>query len=453
MQVKLEHLAEYLARMEPPVEADPNPRAKAVPQPYQKAFVEDKSNVVIALGGNRSGKTEAAAIKSARRLLAAPPWYGAPFWVVGQSYDMAAEVCWTEKLSKYIPEALIQDIVWMDRKLGHPRTVFLRNGWRIEFKSMEQGREKFQARSLAACWIDEQFPAPIFLEIFARTSESRGQIFASLTPINPDPYLQSKYEEQAKGWSFHRFLTRDNKYLNTEWVEAFEREIPEPFKSVRLLGDFGGFEGAVYPMFSRSLCVIDKPSDDLISKQNTVLSLDFGFSNPFVCLWGYRDGDGVWTIYDEYYKSQTRMADHFSEITARNKLHKRAIVRVWADPEDAQSRSELSALGLSTLAASKTVRSGIEEVQRLMTPRSNGLPRLRIAAHCTNLIRELSTYRWAPRTEKREPDEPLKVNDHTCDALRYMLYSEGKWGVTRPAARSAPISNMMNSYKEVMRYG
>ena len=32
-------------------------------------------------------------------------------------------------------------------------------------------------------------------------------------------------------------------------------------------------------------------------------------------------------------------------------------------------------------------------------------------------------YRWAEGTEMRDPqDQPLKVNDHTVDALRYAIF-------------------------------
>ncbi len=433
------------------MESLPKQRTTAVatpePQPYQVPFVADTAPVVIALGGNRSGKTEAGAIKAATRLLSKPPWYGAPFWIVGQSYEMAAEVCWIEKLSKYIPESMIRDIAWMSQRLGWPKTIMLTNGWRIELKSQEQGREKFQARSVGGAWIDEQFSESIFVEMFARTSESAGQIFATLTPINPDPFLQERFENGHAGWSFHKFSTRSNQFLREDWVDSFESQIPDAFRSVRLLGDFGGFEGTVYPMFTRKLYVIEPLPPASIVNKSCTMAIDFGFSNPFVCLWGYKDSDGGWTIFDEYYQPQRRMAEHCTQIKARNQG--RHIARTWADPEDAQARAELTSLGLSTLSASKSVRKGIEEVQRLMMVRPNGEPRLKITSNCVNLIRELSSYRWEPKSERRQPDQPLKVDDHTCDALRYLLFSESLWGVKIPEGKHFS-SGLVAGFSEVM---
>ena len=49
------------------------------PADYQAAFVDDPSRVVVARGGNSSGKTEAGAIKVARILKQAPPYQNCPF--------------------------------------------------------------------------------------------------------------------------------------------------------------------------------------------------------------------------------------------------------------------------------------------------------------------------------------------------------------------------------------
>jgi hypothetical protein len=61
-------------------------------------------------------------------------------------------------------------------------------------------------------------------------------------------------------------------------------------------------------------------------------------------------------------------------------------------------------------------------------------PRLFIhRKRCPNLVRELGTYRWRQGTEsERNPmdprPEPLKKDDHACDALRYILLSEEQYG-------------------------
>lgn len=46
-----------------------------------------------------------------------------------------------------------------------------------------------------------------------------------------------------------------------------------------------------------------------------------------------------------------------------------------------------------------------------------GPPGLLVAPGCPNTIREMLGYRW----DEKNPDKPCKENDHTCDALRYLV--------------------------------
>ncbi len=44
-----------------------------------------------------------------------------------------------------------------------------------------------------------------------------------------------------------------------------------------------------------------------------------------------------------------------------------------------------------------------------------------ICSECTNLIREMESYVWHPKCAEKGEDEPYKMNDHSVDALRYVL--------------------------------
>jgi len=80
-------------------------------------------------------------------------------------------------------------------------------------------------------------------------------------------------------------------------------------------------------------------------------------------------------------------------------------------------------LGIRTIPAKKDIHLGIEAVQTVLKVQGNGKPRLFIFKGCTNTVREMAGYKWAEGTETKDAkDEPLKVNDHTCDCLRYTIY-------------------------------
>lgn len=359
-------------------------------------------------------------------------------WIVSKSYEMVGNVAWGEKLKRYITPDTIRWISYVNKARDWPGAIGLKTGWVLEFKSWEQGRDAFQARSIGGAWFDEQFPADVFFETFARTSDFNAPIWITLTPIDPDPFLQERYDNPPADWAWFSLDLEDNRksrggYLDDSWVDAFIAQTPEEFKDVRIHGKFAGFQGAVFKSWRREVHVCPPfagnvpPADGLV-----IRSIDFGFNNPFVCLWMYRDRDGVWTVYDEHYQPQKLLRDHAAVIHAQP-TPRHLIARTWADPEDAQSRNELAALGIQTSSAKKAVMLGIEQVCKLLMVQGNGKPRLRVTENCKHTLREMATYRWETNNSDRRSaaDAPAKVNDHTVDALRYGVYSEavdgGHW--------------------------
>jgi phage terminase large subunit len=103
---------------------------------------------------------------------------------------------------------------------------------------------------------------------------------------------------------------------------------------------------------------------------------------------------------------------------------------------DAEDRATLDAAGIPTLPAHKAVKPGIEAVQKRLRKAGDGRPRLFIHRGCTvardprlveakkpaSTAEEVAGYIWAPARPNRPPkEEPLKVNDHGADAMRYFV--------------------------------
>ena len=103
---------------------------------------------------------------------------------------------------------------------------------------------------------------------------------------------------------------------------------------------------------------------------------------------------------------------------------------------DAEDRATLERHGISTYPAHKAVKPGIEAVQVRMRKAGDGKPRLFVLKGCTVLrdprlieggkpastVEELPGYVWAPPLANRAPkEEPLKLNDHGADTMRYFV--------------------------------
>jgi len=194
---------------------------------------------------------------------------------------------------------------------------------------------------------------------------------------------------------------------------------PTEVQATRIKRHFAVFAGAVYKIFAQDTHVIKPfkiPSDWVRYR-----SIDWGFNNPFCCLWLARDPDRRWYVYAEHYQPRESLAYHaekVKQVSGREKYR-----ATWAD-HDAQERFEFKKLRIATLPAKKDIHLGIESVQAALKVQGDGKPRLFIFKNCQHTISEMAGYRWAEGTETKDPtDEPLKVNDHCPDCIRYCLFS------------------------------
>jgi phage terminase large subunit len=190
-----------------------------------------------------------------------------------------------------------------------------------------------------------------------------------------------------------------------------------------------------------------------------VWSVDFGYSNPFVCQMWAEDPDGRLILYREIYHTKKTVDVHAADILATvSKLDPRYIHpsnekrfahhgRTWYEPKprsiicdhDSENREVLAReLGIGTTAAHKSVDTGIEAVNMRMVVAGDGRPRLLIMRDCvvrrdpdlveakkpTCTAEEIPGYVWLKRkigTDPSTTEEPLKKDDHGCDAMRYRV--------------------------------
>jgi phage terminase large subunit len=115
---------------------------------------------------------------------------------------------------------------------------------------------------------------------------------------------------------------------------------------------------------------------------------------------------------------------------------------------DAEDRATLERhLGMGTVAAKKTVSDGIQAVQARLRPAGDGKPRLFVvrgalverdpeleaAKKPLCLEDEIGGYVWDLKDGKQPKEQPVKENDHGCDAMRYVCAERDLGG--RPRIR------------------
>jgi hypothetical protein len=304
-----------------------------------------------------------------------------------------------------------------------------------------------------------------------------GGQFAEFTPIDPElcVWVEQVQQQIPDGWRFYRCNTELNKdNLAAGWYEDFLAVIPDEMRDTRITGALASFEGVIFAGFNRLIHVFDDPLD-IPPGVFHYRGGDWGASaeHPFAWVWGYRDGIGDWTIYDEYWSpSQTMITeDHAMEVLEKSadwgwpwpahipipddtdpryrRFDSPNYLDSFADPSRPGEIAEFNVRGIPTQPANNAVYAGIDTIRTLLKVNpSRNQARIRIHARCKHLIEELRKYRWmrGKRPEqgtilnpKVAAPQPLKRDDDTVDALRYMVHTvENRAGLKPGSTSSKP---------------
>lgn len=218
---------------------------------------------------------------------------------------------------------------------------------------------------------------------------------------------------------------RKERYLHNRWVNA---------------------EGAIYEDWNEDVHLIDP--DDVPDFAYRFCSIDFGFTNPFVCQWWGVDHDGRMYLYREIYQTRLLVEDAAEMIKRFNaglsepdwvELDKDAQrkaakdgekIRFYVADHDAEDRETLRRRGINTQAADKAVSEGLQEVMGRLRIEDDDKPRmfivrgarvsmdqsLRESGKPTSTQEEIGGYVW---NDKKQKDEPVKADDHGMDTMRY----------------------------------
>lgn len=218
---------------------------------------------------------------------------------------------------------------------------------------------------------------------------------------------------------------------------------PERIKR-EIEGSFDAFEGMVYHEFRRDTHVV-KPF--VIPKEWTkVIGIDHGYRNPAAWLWGAVDYDDNIYIYREFYEREWLIEEICN---GKEKENKPGVLRLMRGEKIDQARIDPSVKAVRgqtgqsdwdiyvdhlpkdfpLMPANNEKTAGIDKVKSyLKLDAKTNKPRLFIFDTCSNLIEEISRYRYKELTPNQkglvsEVEEPRKVDDHALDALRYLIMS------------------------------
>lgn len=222
----------------------------------------------------------------------------------------------------------------------------------------------------------------------------------------------SKFLVQA-GWS-------DAAHLDAATKERMLAGTPPHLRDARSKGTPSLGAGAIYPVEQSEIIV---PPFAIPAHFAKAYGFDTGWKRTAAVFGAWDRDSDVLYIYTEHYRGQAEPSIHADAIRARGDWLVGA-----CDPAGSTSGETTLEIyrshGLNLVAANKNVEAGIMEVwQRLATGR------LKIFAHCGNLIAEHRLYR------RDKNGKIVKDFDHALDALRYLVMSLPQIARTKPIKR------------------
>ena len=216
----------------------------------QRAFLDTKKKVAAIIAGNRSGKTEAGAVKFIKTCKRRKK--NGRAWILTESYD-AQKAGVQEKLEEYIKPEDIIDISYAKKNVWSQIILKGANGAKvtIEFKTYEQGRRKLQSAKLFLAWMDEEPPEDIYDEIYTRTVDEKGQIIVTFTPLMGFTWSYERIYQDSDTALFSWGMI-DNIFIpRTEIDKLLRIWSPKKIK-MRIYGLYQGSERQVYEEFIRT---------------------------------------------------------------------------------------------------------------------------------------------------------------------------------------------------------
>ncbi len=186
-------------------------------------------------------------------------------------------------------------------------------------------------------------------------------------------------------------------------------------------------ENVVFDQFDESIHVKQVEYNPDLPLYRT---LDFGFVNPFVCLWLQVDAGGVVRVLDEYIRSRLAIAAHAEALKARTPGGEAKVAATFCDPAGAgvndvtgtSAVRELRGLGIAVRYRPSRILEGVELIRRALCC-GGGKSTLVISPRCERLIEALRCYHYPDFSAGSGSELPLKdgLYDHPIDALRYFF--------------------------------
>ena len=186
----------------------------------------------------------------------------------------------------------------------------------IQFKSYDQGREKFQQESLDLLWFDEEPEYEIYSEGLTRTNATGGMVFMTFTPLQGMTQTVMRFVTEKRSGTHVTMMTIDDaEHFSKEQRAVIVASYPEYERDARTKGIPMLGSGRVFPVVEDSIRIEPIP---IPNHWPRLAALDFGYDHPTAIVWiaWDRDTDTVY-VYDCYRVREALVPIHASVLIGK----------------------------------------------------------------------------------------------------------------------------------------
>lgn len=485
-------------------------------------FQNSRAKIQIFAGGFGNGKTTAAVVKA---LQLAKEYPGSNGLVARSTYPKLTNTI-RKEFRAWCPKS------WVSRDVDSKVNLMeLKNGSVINFSHVQQtgkGQESSTSNLLSATydWIvidqveDPEITEKDFLDLLGRlrgstlyggTDETmpqdgprwfimmcnptRNWVYRKLVkPLhdlangvkNPDLMLDDDGNLMVELFEGSTYENADN--LPADFIKTQEAAYKGQMRSRFLMGDWGAYEGLVYPDYDMNTHLIDHDAmewyyNSLIDqgfRPEIIEAYDHGIAKQSCGLFSFTTPSGDVCIMDGFYEKEQAIALSAREFKAIRRKYDYAhylsekesnSFRVYADPAIFRRASGGSKTvgtttagmflecGIHMQRGNNDIINGIAKVQSYLFVDQYhrhpihedvvGAPRVFFSKKLTFIDTEITDYYWKKDTAGEYEDEPQDRNDHAMDTIKYLLTNKARVATFRANPALTAIPSAYRRWREI----
>jgi len=303
-----------------------------------------------------------------------------------------------------------------NRSLNYIENPFNRS--RIQFFSIDDP-SKMKSTEFNFVWMEEanEFSWVDFILLKTRKSarnvgmDRPNQIFLSLNPDESTSWVAKRAILLPESEVIHSTY-KDNPHLTQEYIDTLEGLLnsdPEQH-AVFAKGEWGTAKTVVYTNYEFV--------DEIPIAGEVFYGMDFGFNAPssLVKVTVHDDLVYIQELIYERHLTTPDIIEKLKELIPANERTR----EIYCDSAEPDRIQEISDAGFNAMASDKDVNKGIDTVKSY---------RLHILKSSDNIVSEITGYRWKKDKDNLPMDEPIKIDDHAMDAMRYAIRTHLKAGI------------------------